>query len=72
MILELVPVKHTTRAGIGFENVMAVKDGFPYCMFYIEMLYEPSGENRELYDLLGRGKTVEVEVRLDVVDGETS
>lgn len=70
MILKLVPVQHITKAGIGFGNVMAVKDEFPYCMFPIEMLYEPSGENSRLRALLDKGKTVEVEARLDIVDEE--
>ncbi len=70
MILKLVPVKHTTKAGVGFENVLVVKDDYPYCMFYLEMLFEPNGEADTLYELLGRGETIEVEVRLDIVGEE--
>ena len=73
MILKLVPVQHITVDGyIGYENVLVERDRCPYFLFHIDMLYEPNSNDSELYNLLSRGKTVEVEVRLDIVDGETS
>lgn len=86
MILKLVPLKHTTKSGYtGYEKVLVEQDGWPCFMFSLEMLYEPyhkdentrvtyyqepRGKTRKLYDLLGKGVTVEVEVRFDIVDEE--
>jgi hypothetical protein len=71
MKLKLIPLEY--RSGCYEPIRVDIQNGsegnyYPACIIHIDTFWEGKGGNNKIYDLLGKGKMVIVEAKLEVVE----